>query len=260
MFNETIDPDPYAVAISYNIHRRHLTADQKRDLIARLLSANPGKSDREIGRTIRADGKTVAAVRHDMESRAEIPHVETRKDTKGRAQPAKKPKAVDAAQIERDRAECIALNNKVLEAETVARFTAHVAAYDAAQAEIEEIRAELAKPVSGQKIISAEQRLAEFAAEEDAAEQPVAIDPDLLRDLDAQAISNIHAEIDTLIGNGTPHERASMIGFIRQALGARSTKIRRTRTTSRLYDAEDRRCAEIVFKHYAAVTEVAEAA
>jgi hypothetical protein len=36
------------------------------------------------------DDKTVATVREEMETRSEIPHVETRKDRKGRKQPARK--------------------------------------------------------------------------------------------------------------------------------------------------------------------------
>jgi hypothetical protein len=88
--------DPYGFATSMNVHRRHLSTEQKRDLITKLLKANPGRSDREIGRTVKADGKTVATVRQDLEARAEIPHVETRKDSKGRAQPARKPKAEPA--------------------------------------------------------------------------------------------------------------------------------------------------------------------
>ena len=81
-----------AYVISKNIHRRHLTAEQKRDLITKLLKADPEKSDREIGRLTKADNKTVASVRAEQERREEIPHVETRTDTKGRKQPTKKPK------------------------------------------------------------------------------------------------------------------------------------------------------------------------
>jgi len=82
--------DPWAYVVSANIHRRHLTADQKRDLIAKFLKAQPEKSDRAIGKMAKADGKTVAAVRAEQEGRAEIPHVELRTDTKGRTQPAHK--------------------------------------------------------------------------------------------------------------------------------------------------------------------------
>jgi hypothetical protein len=83
--------DPYAYVVSANIHRRHLTPEQRRELIAKLLIANPGKSNRQIARQTKADHKTVAAVRQEQEGRGEIPHVEKRKDTKGRMQPAAKP-------------------------------------------------------------------------------------------------------------------------------------------------------------------------
>jgi hypothetical protein len=92
-YSETIK-DPLAYIISANIHRRHLTAEQKRDLIAKLVKAQPEKSDRAIGKMAKADGKTVAAVRAEQEGRAEIPHVEKRIDVKGRKQPAKKPPKV----------------------------------------------------------------------------------------------------------------------------------------------------------------------
>jgi hypothetical protein len=82
--------EPYALVIGLNIHRRHLSRDQKRDLIAKLLKLKPEKSNREIAATAKVDDKTVAKVRKGMESRSEIPHVEKRTDTKGRKQPAKK--------------------------------------------------------------------------------------------------------------------------------------------------------------------------
>jgi hypothetical protein len=92
--------DPYAFALSLNVHRRHLTSEQKRDLVAAVLKAKPEISDRTIGKQVKVDGKTVAAVRTDLEERAEIPHVKTRTDTKGRKQPAKRTKA--AKQVEAD--------------------------------------------------------------------------------------------------------------------------------------------------------------
>jgi hypothetical protein len=82
--------DPYAFVISANIHRRHLNAEQKRDLIAKLIKATPEKSDRQIAETVKADHKTVGSVRTEMEGRGEIPHVETHTDSKGRKQPAKR--------------------------------------------------------------------------------------------------------------------------------------------------------------------------
>jgi hypothetical protein len=81
---------PVAYVISANIHRRHLTAEQRRDLIAKLIKAQPEKSDRQIAKAAKADHKTVGAARAELEARGEIPHVEERTDTRGRKQPAKK--------------------------------------------------------------------------------------------------------------------------------------------------------------------------
>jgi ParB-like chromosome segregation protein Spo0J len=78
------------LTLSLNVHRRHLTAEKKRDLIAKVLKRQPETSDRQIGEMVKADNKTVAAVRAEMEGREEIPHVETRTDSKGRKQPSKK--------------------------------------------------------------------------------------------------------------------------------------------------------------------------
>jgi hypothetical protein len=85
-----------AYIISQNIHRRHLTAEQKRDLIGKLLKATPEKSDRQIAKQARVDNKTVATVRKEKEAREEIPHVKTRTDTKGRKQSASKTKRLAA--------------------------------------------------------------------------------------------------------------------------------------------------------------------
>jgi hypothetical protein len=47
--------DPYTLAISYNINRRHLTAAQKSELISKLLKADPTKSDRAVAEVVGAD-------------------------------------------------------------------------------------------------------------------------------------------------------------------------------------------------------------
>src|SRR5262249_8217197 len=69
-------------AYSLNLHRRHFTREQKRELIARLLKENPEASGRQISKQIKADNKTLAAVRSDLERREELPHVDIRTDTK----------------------------------------------------------------------------------------------------------------------------------------------------------------------------------
>jgi ParB-like nuclease domain len=71
------DFDPYGFVISSNLHRRHLTAEQRRELIAKLLKVTPEKSNRQIGEIIKVDHKTVGTVRTKMESTGEIPQLDT---------------------------------------------------------------------------------------------------------------------------------------------------------------------------------------
>jgi hypothetical protein len=86
--------NPAAYVISVNIRRRHLTAEQKRDLIAAVLKAQPEKSNAAIAKQLGVTtDKTVATVRGELEGRSEIPNVETRTDIRGRKQPAKKGRA-----------------------------------------------------------------------------------------------------------------------------------------------------------------------
>jgi len=89
--------DPYAYAISANIQRRHLnlTTEQKRELIAKLLKAQPEKSNNAIAKDLKvASDKTIAAVREELEATSEIPKLEKRvgADGKARKKPAKQRK------------------------------------------------------------------------------------------------------------------------------------------------------------------------
>jgi ParB-like chromosome segregation protein Spo0J len=79
-----------AFIISKNVHRRHLTAEQKRDLIAKLLIADPTKSDRAIAKIAKASPTTVGTVRAKGEASGDVSKSDTRRDTKGRKQPARK--------------------------------------------------------------------------------------------------------------------------------------------------------------------------
>jgi hypothetical protein len=86
---------PLEYVIRANVLRRHLTGEQKRELIAKLLKMQPEKSDRRIAKMAKVDHHKVGKVRKEEEDVGKIPHVETRTDTKGREQPAKKQKAED---------------------------------------------------------------------------------------------------------------------------------------------------------------------
>jgi hypothetical protein len=80
--------DPIAFVISKNIHRRHLTADQKRDVIAKVLKATPEKSNRQIAETVKVDHKTVAAVRAEKVATGEIPQLTKTVGKDGKARKA----------------------------------------------------------------------------------------------------------------------------------------------------------------------------
>ena len=68
-----------------NLNRRHLDQQQRRDLIAAELRDQPDASNRKIAAGLGVDDKTVASVRGDLESTAEIPQLEKRKGRDGKA-------------------------------------------------------------------------------------------------------------------------------------------------------------------------------
>jgi hypothetical protein len=86
------EKDIAAFIISANVHRRHLKPKQRRDIVADFLKADPTASDRAIAEKAKVDKNTVAKVRKEKETRGEIHHVGKRTDTKGRQQPAEKPR------------------------------------------------------------------------------------------------------------------------------------------------------------------------
>ncbi|MBO0737787.1 MAG: ParB N-terminal domain-containing protein [Alphaproteobacteria bacterium] len=90
VIEETSGFDPFAFVVSANLHRRHLTREQKREVIATLLCDQPSRSDHATAQIAKADHHTVASVRSELEGRWEIPHVAERVDTRGRSQPATK--------------------------------------------------------------------------------------------------------------------------------------------------------------------------
>src|SRR5262249_49105072 len=60
--------DPYDYVLSANLHRRHLTSEQKRELIAKVLKAKPEASNATVAKQVKADDKTVAKIRRKLES------------------------------------------------------------------------------------------------------------------------------------------------------------------------------------------------
>ena len=82
------------LAEDLNLHRRHLSREQMRLFVGRRLVRAPQQSDRRIASELGVDHKTVGSLRQEAERRGEIPHVDTRLDTKGRRQPARRPTVV----------------------------------------------------------------------------------------------------------------------------------------------------------------------
>jgi hypothetical protein len=83
--------DPYAYVVSANIHRRHLTAEGKREVIAKLLKADPKTSDltdRQIARIIGCGHPLVAEVR---KTNGIIFHKTERVEASGRKARGRKP-------------------------------------------------------------------------------------------------------------------------------------------------------------------------
>jgi hypothetical protein len=83
--------DPYAYVISANIHRRHLTAEGKREVIAKLLKADPKTSDltdRQIAKIIGCGHPLVAEVR---KTNGIIFHKTERVEASGRKARGRKP-------------------------------------------------------------------------------------------------------------------------------------------------------------------------
>jgi hypothetical protein len=82
--------DPVAFVLTKNLYRRHLTSEQKRELIARVLKARPEPSDRRIATVTGRSKTTVAAQRKKLESGGQIDHLEKRTGADGKEQAAHK--------------------------------------------------------------------------------------------------------------------------------------------------------------------------
>ena len=98
-----IDVDARNYVISANIHRRHLSREDRAEIIAKLLKADPTQSNRSIAATAKVDDKTVGTVREKLEATAEIPQLETTTgaDGKARKRKAKKPKSGTRGEMEK---------------------------------------------------------------------------------------------------------------------------------------------------------------
>ena len=72
-----------------NLHRRHLTIEQRRKRIETRIKADPTKSDRAIAAEEKTDHHTIGAARKRMESTGEIPQFAKRRGMDGKSRTAK---------------------------------------------------------------------------------------------------------------------------------------------------------------------------
>jgi ParB-like chromosome segregation protein Spo0J len=82
---DTLIDDPAAYVISTNIRRRHLTAEQKRDLLVELVKASPEKSDRQLAKEAGTTHPTIAKARKQAEATGKALPVEKRTGADGKA-------------------------------------------------------------------------------------------------------------------------------------------------------------------------------
>jgi hypothetical protein len=98
------DADPYAFVASANLHRRHLSHEEKRRAAGKLLEANPEASNRQIAEQIGFDHKTVGKIRQEKEAVGEIPQQARVKGKDGKSFfKARKPRINVAEELENNR-------------------------------------------------------------------------------------------------------------------------------------------------------------
>ncbi|MCC2030647.1 ParB N-terminal domain-containing protein [Microbacterium allomyrinae] len=78
------EAEKVALSISLNLDRRQLTRDQKRDIIAASLKADPSASNREHARITGASHVTVAAVRADLVATGQVDQLDKTRGADGR--------------------------------------------------------------------------------------------------------------------------------------------------------------------------------
>jgi hypothetical protein len=74
-----------ALVASLNVHRRHLTSEQKRQFVEAILRAEPHRSNRSVATTANVSHHTVAAVRDELESTGQLAQLKTTVGRDGRS-------------------------------------------------------------------------------------------------------------------------------------------------------------------------------
>lgn len=82
--------------LALNLDRRHLTREQRRELIAELLRARPEASNRTIAEQVKVSPTTVGEVRQELEATVQIGQLERTIGKDGKTRPAHRPSPDDA--------------------------------------------------------------------------------------------------------------------------------------------------------------------
>lgn len=91
MRDDLDDAGKRGLAFALNLNRRHLNREQKRELIAKSLKADPQLSNREHARRTGASHPTVNDVRHEMEEDGRLEKFTSRTSADGRERPSTQP-------------------------------------------------------------------------------------------------------------------------------------------------------------------------
>ena len=84
--NGSID-NPFAFVLSKNVHRRHLTPEQKRPLIIELVKASAERSNALLAEWGDVDDHYIADIREELEATSEIPRFQKTIGKDGKARP-----------------------------------------------------------------------------------------------------------------------------------------------------------------------------
>jgi hypothetical protein len=79
--------DLHSLALSYNLHSRPWTAEKKAHVVAALIKANLGRSDRQIATMALVSHTTVSQLRAKLEAKGDVATSCHVTDTRGRRQP-----------------------------------------------------------------------------------------------------------------------------------------------------------------------------
>lgn len=94
VMRDLTETEKLEIAYDKNLARRHLTMQQKRNLIKTRLIANPALSNERIGNMLQVSGNTVRAVRKRLEEGSQIARVEKRVGADGKSYSLPKPRAM----------------------------------------------------------------------------------------------------------------------------------------------------------------------